>query len=113
MSAIMSYRGPIASTEDLPNENYDIRLLLLGKGLPQARFLVFWSWKLGSRAGKERNCKTGIIAYEYSSTKGGGGAFVTTRKALTPRSWGPKIQWKRAGMHCLTGTLGLRLRPPK
>lgn len=49
MSAIMSYRCPIAPTEDLPNENYDIRLILLGKGLPQ---VVFWSWKLGSRAGR-------------------------------------------------------------
>lgn len=112
MSAIMSYRCPIAPTEDLPNENYDIRLLLLGKGLPQARCLVFWSWKLGSRAGNGRNCnKTDIIA--YSSTKGGGETFVTTRKASTPRSWGLEIQWERAGMHCLTGTLGLRLRPPK
>lgn len=87
MSAIMSYRCPIAPTEDLPNENYDIRLLSLGKGLPQARCLVFWSWKLGSGAGKGRNCnKTGIIAYSYSSTKGEGETFVTTRKASTPRS---------------------------
>jgi len=80
VSAIMSYRCPIAPTDDLPNENYDIRLLLLGKGLPHARYLVFRSWKLGRRAGKGRNCnKTGIIA--YSRTKGGGEAFVTTRKA--------------------------------
>lgn len=120
MSAIIRYRWPHRSNRGFTNEKITTLDCLASawRGAPSGyrRCLpvVCWGWELGRRAGRGKDCnKTGIIA--HISAKGGGEAFATAPrgKRKHPAQEDGKSNGKGQGMHCLTGNLGLRLRPPK